>query len=145
MGKLIRYCPSIRPLLAQAIAPHITSLLFHSEAVVPLSDFYELYATSKERKLLVSGFFPKEATLFESKSADTPTLEEVLVKIPEGKGKERILEHVGKAVQDIFNSPQKKALAQGIFHRLALDYMTCIYRFLDQETADAKMREVLSA
>lgn len=44
-----------------------------------------------------------------------------------------------------FNNSQKTALAQSIFHRLVNEYLTCIYRFLDAPTADAKMHELLTA
>jgi hypothetical protein len=44
-----------------------------------------------------------------------------------------------------FNSTQKTALAQAIFHRLVFEYLTCLYRFADAETADTKMHELLTA
>ena len=40
-----------------------------------------------------------------------------------------------------FNSTQKDALAQAIFHRLVLEYITCVYKFLSEEQADKKMHE----
>ena len=46
---------------------------------------------------------------------------------------------------DSFNATQKTALAQGIFHRLVLEYITCVYRFLPAEEADQKMHDLLAA
>jgi hypothetical protein len=44
-----------------------------------------------------------------------------------------------------FNSTQKEALAQEIFHRVVLEYLTCVYKFLGPEEADKKMHELLEA
>ncbi|EIW69578.1 hypothetical protein TREMEDRAFT_73909 [Tremella mesenterica DSM 1558] len=145
IGKLIRFCPTIRPLLIQAISPDLLRLLSHAEAVQPLADLYDLYATGKERKLLIRGFYPKEVIIFDDSKDEIKGLEEVLSTMGEGTGKERVLDAVGKTVVDVFNSTQKKALTQQIFHRLVLEYLTCIYRFLETEIAETKMHELLSA
>jgi len=42
-----------------------------------------------------------------------------------------------------FNSTQKEALAQAIFHRLVLEYLQAIYAFLPAEQADKKMHDLL--
>lgn len=42
-----------------------------------------------------------------------------------------------------FNSTQKEALAQAIFHRLVLEYLQAIYAFLPAEEADKKMHDLL--
>lgn len=114
MGKLIRYCPNMRPLLIPALAPHLTSLLFHADAVGPLSDFFDLWATSKERKLLVRGFYPKEVQIFDglkigkAKSAidvdgDVKGLEGTLEYLgEEGKGRERVLDAIEKTITDVY-------------------------------------------
>lgn len=44
-----------------------------------------------------------------------------------------------------FNATQKTALAQGIFHRLVFEYITCIFKFLPAEEADKKMHELLTS
>lgn len=115
MGKLIRYCPSIRPLLIPALAPHLTSLLFHADASTPLSDFFDLWATSKERKLLVRGFYPKEVQIFDgqgvgakgknagaSAGEDVKNLEGILQDMGDGKGRERVLDGIEKTVVDVY-------------------------------------------
>jgi pumilio family protein 6 len=48
-------------------------------------------------------------------------------------------------VMDSFNSTQKDALAQAIFHRLVLEYINCVYKFQSEEQADKKMHELLEA
>lgn len=101
MGKLIRYCPSIRPLLISAIQPHLLTMLQHADAVKPLSDFYDLWATGKERRALVRGFYPREVKVFEGQDGDKG-LEEVLEGLgADGKGRERILEGVEKVVMQV--------------------------------------------
>jgi pumilio family protein 6 len=50
-----------------------------------------------------------------------------------------------RKLTDSFNATQKTALAQSIFHRLVNEYLTCTYRFLDAETANKKMHELLDA
>ncbi|WWC69567.1 uncharacterized protein I206_103510 [Kwoniella pini CBS 10737] len=148
MSKLIRYCPSIRPLLIPQLAPHLLTLLNHSNAVTPLSDFYDLYATSKERKLLVRGFYPRELKIFDGgkQASETKGLEAFLEDIgTDGKGRERILDSIEKTVLDVFNATQKQALAQSIFHRLVFEYVTCVFKFLDKETAEKKLHELLAA
>jgi pumilio family protein 6 len=44
-----------------------------------------------------------------------------------------------------FNSTQKEALAQAMFHRLVLEYLQAIYAFLTPEEADKKMHELLDS
>jgi pumilio family protein 6 len=44
-----------------------------------------------------------------------------------------------------FNSTQKEALAQEIFHRVVLEYLTCVYKFLSPEEADKKMHDLLES
>ncbi|OCF39876.1 pumilio domain-containing protein [Kwoniella heveanensis CBS 569] len=147
MSKLIRYCPSIRPLLIPHLAPHLLTLLNHAHAVAPLSDFYDLYASAKERRMLVRGFYPREVKIFDGakQGAELKGLEGSLEDMGDGKGRERVLDVVEKTVLDVFNATQKQALAQAIFHRLVLEYVTCIYKFLDAEAADKKMHELLAA
>lgn len=146
MSKLIRYCPSIRPLLIPAISNHLTSLLFHAHAINPISDFYDLYASPKERRLLVRGFYPREVALFDGgkEGGDVAGLEGALEATGES-GRERVLDEVEKTVLDVFNATQKTALAQSIFHRLVSEYIDCIYRFLPAEKANEKMHELLNA
>ncbi|WRT67016.1 uncharacterized protein IL334_003982 [Kwoniella shivajii] len=148
MSKLIRYCPSIRPLLIPQLAPHLLNLLNHAHAVAPLSDFYDLYASSKERKLLVRGFYPREVKIFDGakQGIEVKGLEGALEDIGnDGKGRERVLDGIEKTVLDVFNATQKQALAQSVFHRLVLEYVTCIFKYLDKETAEKKMHELLAA
>ncbi|ORY32253.1 armadillo-type protein [Naematelia encephala] len=147
MAKLIRYCPSIRPLLIPSLASHLSSLLAHAHAVQPLSDFFDLWATSKERKMLVRGFYPKEVRVFDGvkETGEVKGLEGTLEALGDGKGRERVLDGLEKTVLDIFNATQKTALAQGIFHYLVREYLDCLYRFLPTEEADKKMHELLTA
>ncbi|KAK4684513.1 pumilio homology domain family member 6, partial [Tremellales sp. Uapishka_1] len=148
MSKLIRYLPQIRPLLIPHLTPHLLSLLSHTHALGPLSDFYDLYASSKERKLLVRGFYPREVVIFDGgkEGKDVKGLEGTLDDMgADGKGRERILEGIEKTVLQVFNATQKTALAQSIFHRLVLEYLTCIYKFLEPEAADKMMHELLTA
>ncbi len=163
MSKLIRYCPQIRPLLIPALTPHLRALLAHADAVQPLSDFFDLYAMAKERRLLVRGLYPREVMIFDGAKdgAEALGLEATLEGMGDGKGKERVLEGVEKFVLDMsvdgsknsamadisnsFNATQKTALAQGIFHYLVREYLTCVYRFLSLEDADKKMRDLLTA
>ncbi|KAL7422168.1 Pumilio y domain member 6 [Cryptotrichosporon argae] len=142
MAKLIRYCPSIRTPLITQLAPHMSTLLSHADAVRPLSDFYDLWASAKERRGLVRGLYPKEVRVFEGD--DAKGLEEVLADMAES-GRERILEGVEKTVLDVFNATQKTALAQSIFHRLVFEYLICIHRYLPADQADKKMHELLAA
>lgn len=44
-----------------------------------------------------------------------------------------------------FNATQKTALAQGLFHRLVQEYVTCVFRFLPAEEAEAKKQALLEA
>ncbi|WVN85230.1 uncharacterized protein L203_100375 [Cryptococcus depauperatus CBS 7841] len=147
MSKLIRYCPSIRPLLIPHLAPHLLTLLNHAHAVAPLSDFYDLYASAKERRMLVRGFYPREVKIFDGakQGAEARGLEVSLEELGDGKGRERVLDLVEKTVLQVFNATQKNALNQAIFHRLVLEYVKCIYRFLNAETASKKMQELLAA
>ncbi|KAL1411281.1 Pumilio y domain member 6 [Vanrija albida] len=148
MSKLIRYCPTIRPKLIPHITKNITSLIFHAHAISPISDFYDLYASPKERRLLVRGFYPREVALFDGAGKDAEKdvagLEAALEATSES-GRERVIDGVEKTVLDIFNNTQKTALAQSIFHRLVFEYLASIYRFLDAEVADKKMHELLAA
>ncbi|ORX39750.1 armadillo-type protein [Kockovaella imperatae] len=144
MSKLIHYVPQLRPLLIPAITPHLRSLLFHAEAVGPLSDFFDLYASAKERRLLVRGFYPKEVKIF-AEGKGEEGLQEVLEGMGDGAGRSRVLSQVEKTVVDVFNATQKTALAQGIFHRLVNEYLACVNRFLTAEEADTKMHELLTA
>ncbi|TYJ56605.1 hypothetical protein B9479_002697 [Cryptococcus floricola] len=146
MSKLIRYCPSIRPLLIPHLAPQLLTLLNHAHAVAPLSDFYDLYASAKERRLLVRGFYPREVKVFDGakQGAEVKGLEASLEDMGDGKGRERVLDAIEKTVTDVFNATQKNALTQSIFHRLVLEYVQCIFKFLDAETAATKYRELLA-
>jgi pumilio family protein 6 len=103
MSKLIRYCPQIRPLLIPALSSHLSSLLAHAHAVQPLSDFFDLYASSRERRLLVRGFYPREVMIFDGakEGAEAKGLEGTLEGMGEGKGKERVLDGVEKVVLDL--------------------------------------------
>ncbi|KAE8538083.1 hypothetical protein D1P53_006150 [Cryptococcus gattii VGV] len=147
MSKLIRYCPSIRPLLIPHLAPQLLNLLNHAHAVTPLSDLYELWASAKERRLLVRGFYPREVKIFDGakQGVEVKGLEASLEDMGEGKGRERVLDAIEKTVLDVFNATQKNALGQAIFHRLVLEYVQCIYKFLDAEAASKKMHELLAA
>jgi len=112
MGKLIRYCPSIRPLLIPTLSQHLTSLLFHADASQPLSDFFDLWASSKERKLLVRGFYPKEVQIFDglkvkgkgvNVDGEVKGLEGALEDMgDEGKGRERVLNDIEKTIADVY-------------------------------------------
>lgn len=146
MSKLIRYCPSIRPLLIPVISRHLTAMLFHADAVQPISDFYDLWASAKERRLLVRGFYPREISIFDGGKTgqDVPGLEGSLEQTNEA-GRERVLDSVEKTVLEVFNATQKTALAQSIFHRFVHEYITCIYRFLSPEVAAKKYKELLEA
>lgn len=146
MAKLIRYCPSMRPLLIPVISRHLTSLLFHADAVQPVSDFYDLWASAKERRLLVRGFYPREIAIFDGGKggADVPGLEGSLESMNEA-GRERVLDACEERVLEVFNATQKTALAQSIFHRFVHEYLTCIYRFLSPEAAAKKYKELLDA
>jgi pumilio family protein 6 len=111
MGKLIRYCPTMRPLLIPVLSTHLTSLLFHADAVQPLSDFFDLWASSKERKLLVRGFYPKEVQIFDGLKVkgkgvdvdgDVKGLEGALENMgDEGQGRQRVLDAVEKTIEDV--------------------------------------------
>ena len=103
MTKLIRYCPQIRPLLIPALTSHLPTLLAHAHGVQPLSDFFDLHATSREKRLLVRGFYPREVMLFDGgkNGADVQSLEGTLEGIIDGKGRERILSGVEKTVVDM--------------------------------------------
>lgn len=146
MSKLIRYCPSIRPLLIPVISRNLTSLLFHADAVQPISDFYDLWASAKERRLLVRGFYPREISIFDGgkTGADVPGLEGSLEQTNEA-GRERVLDTVEKTVIEVFNATQKTALAQSIFHRFVYEYLMCVYKFLSPEVATKKYKELLEA
>jgi pumilio family protein 6 len=89
----------------------LTALLFHADAVQPLSDFFDLWASSKERKLLVRGFYPKEVQIFDGlklkgKGVDVDGevkgLEGALEDMgDESKGRERVLDAVEKTITDV--------------------------------------------
>lgn len=146
MSKLIRYCPSMRPLLVPVISRHLASLLFHADAVQPVSDFYDLWASAKERRLLVRGFYPREIAIFDGgkAGADVPGLEGSLEATNEA-GRERVLDAVERTVLDVFNATQKTALAQSIFHRFVHEYLVCVHRFLAPEAAAKKYHDLLDA
>jgi pumilio family protein 6 len=101
MAKLIRYCPNIRPLLIPALTPHLANLLSHAHAVGPLSDFFDLWASARERRLLVRGFYPREVVIFGDAKGEKG-LEDVLEGMgSEGRGRERVLDGVEKTVLDV--------------------------------------------
>lgn len=101
MVKLIRYCPTIRPVLMQDLAPHLTQMLFHAYAVGPLSDLYDLYSTAAERKALLRGLYPKEVKIFNGDKASTASLAETLEAMTDAKARERVLEGVEKVVLNV--------------------------------------------
>ncbi|KAJ9109007.1 hypothetical protein QFC21_000333 [Naganishia friedmannii] len=159
MSKLIRHRQVFQ------ITPDVPQLLFHSHACGPLADFFELYASPKEKRLLVRGFYPKEVLLFDGvgvgkeaavnvvekaqekgkEATEVKNLEKVLEGMTEGKMRERVLEEMNEKVVHVFNSTQKEALAQEIFHRVVLEYLTCVYKFLSPEEADKKMHDLLES
>lgn len=162
MAKLIRHCPSVRLSMISQLSPHIPTLIAHSHAITPLADFYELHASSKERRLMVRAFYPKEVLLFDGLGIGGTTPEgkdeikknvekgieiKGLVKTLEGMGegaiRTRVLDLLMERISAIFNSTQKEALAQAIFHRLVLEYLQAIYAFLAAEEADKKMHDLL--
>lgn len=100
MSKLIRYCPSIRPDLIADLTPALPQLLAHAEAVQPLSDFFDLYANSREKKQLVRGFYPKEVRIFDGEGGKSGEMDmaETLEKMGEGQQRARVLEGVEKNV-----------------------------------------------
>jgi pumilio family protein 6 len=100
MSKLIRYCPQIHDDLIQAINPHLLSLLEHADASQPLGDFYEMYATNKERRTLVRGLYPREVKVFDGKVGDK-VLEEVLVGLGDGAGRNRVIDEVERTVNTV--------------------------------------------
>ena len=100
MSKLLRHVPQFRNLLIPTITPHLRSILVHAEAVRVLSDFFDLWATSKEKRLLVRGFYPKEVFIFDGTNGDEG-LESVLERMGDGKGRERVLNQVEKTVLDV--------------------------------------------
>ena len=101
MAKLIRYVPALRPLLIPAITPHLSTLLAHAHAVQPLADFFDLWASAKERRLLVRGFYPREVAIFDGGKGEDG-LEGTLEKMGgEGKGRERVIEGIEKTVVDM--------------------------------------------
>jgi pumilio family protein 6 len=86
-------------LLIKDLSPHLPKLIFHEHAVQPLSDFFDLYASAKERRLLVRGFYPREVKIFDGgKEGEALGLEETLERIGEGKVRERVLDGIEKAV-----------------------------------------------
>jgi pumilio family protein 6 len=102
--------PSIRQSLIRQISPDIPQLLFHTHACPVIADFFELYATPKEKRMLVRSFYPKEVIVFESvansgdaegKVQDVPTLEQVLAGMSEGKGRERILDELAEKITHV--------------------------------------------
>ena len=101
MSKLIRYVPALRPLLIPTLTPHLRSLLFHSEAVGPLSDFFDLHASAREKRLLVRGFYPKEVAVFAEGKGEEGLAEVLEGMGNEGKGRERVLAQVEKTVLDV--------------------------------------------
>ncbi|KAJ9128036.1 hypothetical protein QFC24_000327 [Naganishia onofrii] len=165
MSKLIRHSHTVRPKIIAEITPDVPQLLFHSHACGPLADFFELYASPKEKRLLVRGFYPKEVLLFDGvgvgkeaavnvvekaqekgkEASEVKNLEKVLEGMTEGKMRERVLEEMNEKVVHVFNSTQKEALAQEIFHRVVLEYLTCVYKFLSPEEADKKMHDLLES
>lgn len=100
MSKLIRYCPSIRSDLITDLTPALPSLLSHADAVQPLSDFFDLYATAREKRQLVRGFYPKEVRIFDGANGEKGEWDmgETLEKMGEGAQRSRVLEGVEKNV-----------------------------------------------
>lgn len=100
MSKLVRYCPTIRPLLISDLTTCLPSLLSHADAVQPLSDFFDLYATAREKRQLVRGFYPKEVRIFDGADGKDGELDmaETLEKMGEGAQRARVLEGVEKNV-----------------------------------------------
>lgn len=86
---LVICSPSIRLSMISQLSPHIPHLISHSHAITPLADFYELHASSKERKLMVRAFYPKEVLLFDGLGLGGST--------PEGK--DEIKKNVEKGVE----------------------------------------------
>lgn len=107
--------------------------------------------------MLVRGFYPKEVLLFDGlgvgkdgkdgieagKTAEG--LEKVLAGMKDGKAQERVLEELNEKIVHVFNNTQKEAVAQAIFHRVVLEYLTCVYAYLEEEDADKKMHALLDA
>lgn len=101
MAKLIRYVPALRPLLIPALTPHLSTLLSHAHAVQPLADFFDLWASAKERRLLVRGFYPREVAIFDGGKGDEGLEGTLAAMGGEGKGRERVLEGIEKTVLDV--------------------------------------------
>jgi pumilio family protein 6 len=89
--------PSIRPAIIEAITPHLQPLIFHTFACSVIADFFELYATPKEKRLLVRGFYPREVQIFDGAKGEKG-LEALLEETTEQKSRERILEQLEKTV-----------------------------------------------
>ena len=85
------------------LTPHLASLLAHAHAVQPLSDFFDLYASSRERRLLVRGFYPREVIIFDAPkdAGEVHGLEGTLEGMGEGRGTGRILDGIEKTVLDV--------------------------------------------
>ena len=90
-------------MLISALTPQLSSLLVHADGVQPLSTFFDLYASTKDRRLLVRGLYPREVLIFDGAKdgAELTGLEGVLKGMGEGKGKERVLDGVEKVVTDM--------------------------------------------
>lgn len=112
---------TVRPKIIAEITPDVPQLLFHAHACGPLSDFFELYASPKEKRLLVRGFYPKEVLLFDGvgvgkeaaanvvekaqekgkEATEVKSLEKVLAEMSEGKMRERVLEEMSEKVNHV--------------------------------------------
>jgi pumilio family protein 6 len=103
------------------LSPYIPNLLGHSHAVTPLADFYELHSSSKEKKLMVRSFYPKEVHLFDGlgiggtspegkeeikknveKGIEVKGLVETLRTMGEGAVRTRVLEQIKEKISTVY-------------------------------------------
>ncbi|TBU44642.1 ARM repeat-containing protein [Dichomitus squalens] len=146
--KLIRLCPSYRPIILRELQGSVLRLLLHREASGVLADAFELYANAYERSILLRDFYGKEASLFtvtagseEEKERSKRGLRGLMEGL-EGDRQKRVLAALKDNLVTIFNNPDKGAVAHAIVHRAAWEYLAAVSEMEDEAEAEKLRREL---
>ncbi|KAI0746468.1 ARM repeat-containing protein [Daedaleopsis nitida] len=144
--KLIRFCPSYRPVILREFQGHVLKLLLHREASGVLADAFELYANAYERSILLRDFYGKEASLFtvtagseEEKERSKRGLRGLMEGL-EGDRRKRVLAALHENLVTIYNNPDKGAVAHAIVHRALWEYLAAVAELQDEAEAEKLRR-----
>ncbi|KAI0764723.1 ARM repeat-containing protein [Fomes fomentarius] len=146
--KLIRLCPTYRPIILREFQGHVLKLLLHREASGVLADAFELYTNAYERSILLRDFYGKEASLFTVTAGSEEEKERSkrglrgLVEGLEGERRKRVLASLHENLVTIYNNPDKGAVAHAIVHRALWEYLAAVADMGDEAEAEKLRRDL---